>query len=410
MKLRIHKNLFLIGKGLHKFSVTLRCKFCNTYKIQPFKSFLMQKIILPFVLIIAVIAGACRHDKTQNQHLNYILQGDEITIPDSSNIKPQIKLAQATREPYKLQLYSAAKIKAIPNKYAEIAAPFNGRIMKSFAQLGEDVDPGTPLFSIYSSDYTDAQKSFLQARQQFILSEKDYKRQNDLLENGVGVQRDFETARTLFENSKSEFEKSRSSIRIFGVDPEQMIFGEPLVVRSPIKGQVIKNSIVVGKYLTDNSSAIITVAEISSVWITASVKEKDIRFIQEGDVTEAQVIAYPGEVFAGKVYHIDEIVDEETRSINVLIECPNRGEMLKPGMYATVKFTERPILTVFVPSTSLLQLNDKNFVFVQTKPGTYKRQNVSTAETINGKTVITEGLEGKETIIAEGGFYLLDAK
>src|SRR5579859_2189198 len=116
MRYIIHKNLFLIGKRPHKFSVTLRCKFCNTVKSSLSSLFLMQKIILPFVLIIAVIAGACRHDKSQNQHLNYILQGDEITIPDSSNIKPEIKLAQATKEPYKLQLYSAAKIKAIPNK------------------------------------------------------------------------------------------------------------------------------------------------------------------------------------------------------------------------------------------------------------------------------------------------------
>ena len=370
----------------------------------------MKKTILPFAVFMIVLAGACRHGKVPMQQVNYILQGEEITIPDSSNLRSQIKLTRAVKEPYNLQLYSAAKIKAIPNKYAEIAAPFNGRIMQSFVQLGQDVNPGTPLFSIYSSDYTDAQKIFLQARQQYLLTEKDYKRQNDLLENGVGVQRDFETARTLFENSKSEFEKARSSIRIFGVDPDQMIFGEPLVVSSPIKGQVIKNSIVVGKYLTDNGSAIITVAEISSVWITASVKEKDIRFIQEGDITEARVIAYPDEKFNGRVYHIDEIVDEETRSINVLIECPNRAEMLKPGMYATVKFTERPVLTVFVPSTSLLQLNDKNFVFVQTKLGSYKRQIVITGETLNGKTVVTEGLEGNETIISEGGFYLLDAK
>ena len=370
----------------------------------------MQRIIHFFTIVIVVSAGACRHEKTPTQRVNFIVRGDEITIPDSSNIKPQIKLVAAVKEPYKLQLISAAKIKAIPNKYAEIAAPFNGRIKQSFVKLGEDVKPGTPLFSIYSSEYTDAQKAFLQARQQYLLTEKDYKRQNDLLENGVGVQRDFETAKTLFENSKSEFEKAQASIRIFGVDPDQMIFGEPMLVKSPIAGQVIKNSIVVGKYLTDNSSAIITVAEISSVWITASVKEKDIRFIQEGDVTEAQVIAYPGESFIGRVYHIDEIVDEETRSINVLIECPNRAEMLKPGMYATVKFTERPIITVFVPATSLLQFNDRNFVFVQTKPGTYKRQMVTTGETVNGKTVITEGLEGNEIIISEGGFYLLDAK
>lgn len=368
----------------------------------------MQKTFFLFLATLMLVG--CKKQNRQEPQVNYVLEGNEIIIPDGSNIKPRIKLTHSVNEPYKLQLISAAKIKAIPNKYAEIAAPLNGRITEAHVRLGQDVQQGTPLFSIYSSEYTDAQKLYLQAKQQYILAEKEYKRQNDLLENGVGVQRDFETAKTLYENSKSEFEKGRASIRIFGVDPDQMIFGEALLVRSPIRGQVIKNSIVVGKYLTDNSNSIITVAEISSVWITASVKEKDIRFIQEGDPTEAQVIAYPGEKFNGHVYHIDEIVDEETRSINVLIECANRGEMLKPGMYATVKFTERPVATVFVPATALLQFNDRNFVFVETKPNHYIRQVVNTGETVNNKVVISEGLKGGETIISEGGFYLLDAK
>lgn len=353
---------------------------------------------------------SCSNKKDKSDIVNYRLAGDEIIIPDSSNIRPKLKIETLKKEPHQLQVYSAAKIKAIPNNYAEISAPFNGRIVEAFVKLGQDVNRGTPLFAIYSSDYADAQKMFYQDKQQYLLAEKDVKRQKDLLDNGVGVQRDYEMARTTFENSKSELEKATASIRIFGVDPDKMLFGEPLVVRSPIHGQVIKNTIVVGKYLTDNSNSILTIAEISKVWITASVKEKDIRFIEEGDETAAEVTAYPGETFKGIVYHIEEIVDEDTRSINVLIECTNHEEKLKPGMYATVKFTQRPGLVVFVPSSALLQYNDRNFVFVQTKPWHFKKQIVTTAETVNDRTVIAEGLSGDESIIVQGGFYLLDAK
>ncbi|MBS1490541.1 MAG: efflux RND transporter periplasmic adaptor subunit [Bacteroidetes bacterium] len=370
----------------------------------------MRNLIFFNFILILLFSVSCKKKEHVANVVNYRLAGEEIILPDSSNIRPKLKIETAQKESHQLQVYSAAKIKAIPNNYAEISAPFNGRITESFVKLGQDVDRGTPLFAIYSSDYTDAQKMYLQDRQQYLLAEKDFKRQKDLLDNGVGVQRDYETARTTFENSKSELEKATASIRIFGVDPDKMIFGEPLVVRSPIHGQVIKNTIVVGKYLTDNSNSILTVAEISKVWIIASVKEKDIRFIEEGDQTEAEVTAYPGEIFKGTVYHIDEIVDEETRSINVLIECSNRGEKLKPGMYATVKFTQRPGLSVFVPSSALLQYNDRNFVFVQTKPWHFKKQIVTTAETTNDRVVITEGLSGGESIIAQGGFYLLDAK
>jgi cobalt-zinc-cadmium efflux system membrane fusion protein len=368
----------------------------------------MQKFVIS--LLALFLLASCHPNSNSEQHNNYLFKGDVIILTDSSNIKAKIKIGYATREAYNYQFYSSAKLTAIPNKYAEIASPFEGRIIRSFCKLGQNVAPGTPLFSISSSDFTDAQKLFLQAKQQYLLAGKDYKRQQDLSANGVGVQKELEAAKTNFEITKSDLGKAQSSIRIFGDDANKMIFGEPLIVRSPIKGRVITNDIVVGKYLTDNSNAIITIAELSPIWIAATVKEKDIRFVHEGDIADAEVVSYPGETFRGKVVHIEEKVTEETRSINVLIECANKQEKLKYGMYATVKFTGPAVKAVFVPATALLQLNDKNFVFLQIAPNQFKRQFVKTAETINGKVIVTEGLSGNETLISEGGFYLLDAK
>ncbi len=370
----------------------------------------MSTKILILISIVWLSLASCGPKKVGGLQKNYFLKGDTIVIPDSSNIRSKIKIASASIEPYRLQIFSAAKVTAIPNKFAVIAAPFNGRIMESFVKLGQEVSQGTPLFSINSSEFTDAQKLYLQAKQQYLLADKDFKRQKDLVDNGVGIQKDLESAKTTYEITKSEYEKSQASIRIFGVDPDKMIFGEPLVVRSPIRAQVIANKIVVGKYLTDNSDPILTVAELSTVWITATVKEKDIRLVKEGDVTAAEVTAYPGEVFRGNVYHIDDMVDEETRAINVLIECNNQDKKLKPGMYATIRFTETPVMSVFVPPSSLLQFNDRNFLFVEVAQYQFIKIYVTTAESQNGKTLIKEGLKGNERIIVEGGFYLLDAK
>src|SRR5258708_37160944 len=197
----------------------------------------VQTLIFTSIVWISIVS--CSPKKSNDLQKNYIIKGDTIIIPDSSNIKSKLKISNATIELYKLQIFSAAKVTAIPNKYAVIAAPFSGRIMHAFVKLGQDVSQGTPLFSIISSNFTDAQKLYLQAKQQYLLAEKDFKRQKDLLDNGVGIQKDIESAKTTYEITKSEYEKSLASIRIFGVDPGQMIFGEPLIVRSPIHGQVI---------------------------------------------------------------------------------------------------------------------------------------------------------------------------
>jgi cobalt-zinc-cadmium efflux system membrane fusion protein len=368
-----------------------------------------MKTNIHYLIILLMLAG-CHSQKEQAKVVNYQNDGEDIVIPNNSNIKAKLKTAPVVQESYRLQVFSPAKVSAIPTKYAEIAAPFNGRIGKVFIKLGQPVEPQTPLFTIYSSEYTDAQKLYMQALRQFQLAEKDLKRQTDLMENGVGVQKELEAVRTNYDVIKSELEKTKASIRIFGVDPETMDFGEPLVVRSPIQGTVIQNKIVVGKYLTNSSESILTVAELSSVWITATVKEKDIRFVHEDDGVEAEVLAYPGEVFKGSVYHIEEMVDENTRAINVLSEFKNQGRKLKPGMYASVKIIDKAIQAQFVPARALLQQNDKSFVFVEVGPGRYRRRDVITGETVDGKILITEGLKIGESLVSEGGFYLLTAK
>ena len=85
------------------------------------------------------------------------------------------------------------------------------------------------------------------------------------------------------------------------------------------------------------------------------VKEKDIRFVNTGDHVSVKVGAYPDRNITGKVYHINEIVDEATRSVKVLIECDNPDRKLKPGMYATVNFSTTPVNSIMIPVTALMQ-------------------------------------------------------
>jgi len=152
------------------------------------------------------------------------------------------------------------------------------------------------------------------------------------------------------------------------------------------------------------------VAELSKVWVVGMVKEKDIRFIHELDVAEIVVAAYPGRKIVGKVFHVDEIVDEDTRSVRVLIECDNTNHTLKPGMYVTVKFIDSPEKTILVPSKAVLQYNDKSFVFVQGKKGEFIRRFVETGVTVDNRIQILSGLKIGENIVSEGAFYLLEAK
>lgn len=362
------------------------------------------------LLAVSVLLG-CGGSKATEQAAPPPLEahGDTVVVPTASTVRNQLKTYTVKTETHQQQLTSAATVQAIPNLYADIAPPFDGRVMRSFVQLGQRVSAGAPLFELSSPDFTDAQKRFFQARQQNELGQLNLKRQQDLMKNGVGTQRELDEARTNAEIQRKEYENATAGIRLFRVDPSKMTFGQALIVRAPLAGIVIRNNIVVGQYLTDNATPVATVAELSKVWVAGQLKEKDIRFVQEGDEVRVEVTAYPGQIIRGKVFHLSETVDSDTKAIQALVLCTNPDRKLKPGMYATIHFIERPEQATLIPASSLLQKEEKSYVFVQVKPGHYVRRFVQTGETESGRILVRSGLNPGDVIVSNGAFYLLQA-
>lgn len=361
-------------------------------------------------LVAITLLTACKNKSTQEDAANYAVDGNRVTLTENSNIKSRIKVEKVAVEDFRLEMTTAGTVRSIPNNYAEIAPPFAGRILKSYVRLGQKVEPGSPIFEISSPDYFNAQKEYFDAKQEFKQAELNLKRKQDLLKNGVGVQRELEEAETEFATKKSAQENAAAALRIFNINPEKTVLGHPLVVTSPIKGEIVDNNIVIGQYLKADAAPIAIVAELSKVWIIGQIKEKDIRFIHELDEVQVKIAAFPDRIIKGKVYHVNEIVDEETRSVQVLIECENKERDLKPGMYVTVRFIDTPEPAILIPSKALLQMDDTQFVFVQVGKDQYEKRKIETEGTSNGKVIVKSGLKGGEVIVSEGGIYLLEAK
>jgi len=166
----------------------------------------------------------------------------------------------------------------------------------------------------------------------------------------------------------------------------------------------------IGQFKNDLSEVVMVVADLSEVWITANVKEKDIRFLHPGDYTTAQVAAYPGKIYKGKILFVDDILNSETHALKVRIQMLNPDRELKPGMFASITFIEKPVPAILIPSKALLQKEDKSFVFVQVGSDKYEKRIVETSESTNGKILVVSGLQEGEVIVWEGGFYLLEAR
>ncbi len=366
----------------------------------------MRKISIFTIVIIALLACDTKKIKQSSDALS--LSGDTIYLSTDSHILEKLKTETIRPKSFRIEIFTFGIVKAIPNKYAEIAAPFAGRITRSFVKLGQHVQVNGPVFEISSPYFYEASKLYYQAKQEMMLAKKNLKRQQDLYKNGVGIQKDLEEAEVNYELNKRDYENAIASLKVYKVNPEDLVLGQPLIVRSPIAGDVVKNKIVIGQYLKEDADPVALVAELDKVWIIGQVKEKDINSIHKSEEVEITAPPLGDRAIKGSIYHISDMLDEQTRSVQVYIECDNPDHILKPGMYVSVKFIEQPRQNIIIPSTSVFQKEDGNYVFVKEDQNRYIRRDVEIKGVDENRMLVTSGLNPGEHIVTEGGYFLLE--
>jgi len=366
-----------------------------------------MKKILFFAAIL--ILASCQSKKHKQAPLERIkISGDTIKIPDNSTLLKKIKTTKVVEEPYRGNVSTFGIVQAIPTNYAEIAAPFSGRITESFVKLGQYVKKDEPVCAISSPSIYEVGKMYYQVKQEMILAEKNLKRQQDLYKNGVGIQKDLEEAEVNYEVYKRDYENVIASLKVYKVDPDELVLGQPLVVRSPISGNIVGNNIVIGQYLKEDAEPVVKVAELSKVWIVGQVKEKDINSIHESEEIEITAAAISDKCFKGEIYYISDLLDENTRSVQVFIECDNSDHSLKPGMYVSVRFIEEIYDNILIPTSSVFQKETGSFVYVAIGENRFVKRNVLVTGASDNRLLVKSGILIGEQVVTRGGFYLLE--
>lgn len=360
------------------------------------------------IVLMVILIASCTRNELKKEKETAALKEQEIILPENSNLNDKLQIQTVSAEPYQIKLATFGIVQAIPNKYAKIAAPFAGRITRSFVRLGQKVTINAPVFEISSPSFFEAGKAYYRAKQELLLAGKNLSRQKDLFSNGVGVQKELEEAEVNYELSKREYENSIASLKVFNVIPDELVLGQPLIVRSPIEGEIVENNIVIGQYMKEDAEHVACVAELSKVWVVGQLKEKDIKSIKESDNAEVILSGMPDEPIKGKIYHISEMLDEETRSAKVFIECNNSNHLIKPGMFVSIRFIKNPEPAIIIPATSVFQKEKNSFVFVQMGKNRFVRRNIEITGTDNGRIILKSGLNLKEEIVTNGGIYLLE--
>ena len=210
-------------------------------------------------------------------------------------------------------------MEANPNRISRVLAPVSGRVRHVAAGLGDAVSEGQVLLTMESAEagtafsvQTQAQAHLRQARAALSKAEKDLARVRDLYEHRAaalkevaGAENDLTQAQAEVEEAEAELQSARYRIEALGLKPESPT--REVAVRAPIAGKVLEISVAPGEYRNDTNAPLMTIADLSTVWVTSEVPENSLRLITLGERIQIELAAYPGEVFQGRVRRIADI-------------------------------------------------------------------------------------------------------
>jgi cobalt-zinc-cadmium efflux system membrane fusion protein len=342
-----------------------------------------------------------------------------VSIPLDSPRARQIKVdVVRVRDLPADELVAPARVGIDPGRTAKLLLPAPGRIVSVRVKLGDTVEEDRPLVMLDSPDAAAAMAAHLQAeaahRQAaaaLVKAEADFQRTKDLYEiravaqkELVGAQNDLAQAGAAVEAARANMAQSRKKIELIGVvpgDPKQLI-----AVRAPLAGKILDISVVPGEYRNDTSVPLMTITDLTRVWVAYDVPESAIRFIRVGDQVVLSLVAFPGETFTGPVARISDVLDPQSRTIKVQVDMPNPGGRLRPEMYGSIRHGGATRKVPALPPTAILQEYGAPVVWVERSPGRFERREVTTGPRAGDMVPILNGLREGERVVVDGGVLL----
>ena len=341
----------------------------------------------------------------------------------SLTIQPVTELA------FRAEHVTEGKIAIDEDRSTPVFSPYAGRVTKVLARPGDSVVKGQPLFVIEAADNVQAQNDFIaamtamnKAKSALDLAQLQGTRAKDLFEGKAVPLKDYQQSQaTLIQaqndvrSSETAMQAARNKLRILGltdddiatfqekrrINPETTIF-------APIAGTVVQRKIGPGQYVNAGASdPVYVIGDLSTVWMTAFVRETDSANISVGQEVTFNVLALPGRTLPARLNYVATAIDPATRRLLVRATIDNKKGLLKPEMFANVTiYSANDHPAVGVPKQALIYEGDQVRIWVAREDKSIELRQIKPGLTNGDLVEVVGNLRPSEQIVTKGSLFI----
>lgn len=348
---------------------------------------LIALIILLLGLIVSCSKKEAKEEETSPAN------SDLLTLKEESLKLINLKTEKVSFKSIPVEFTASGVIGFNEKRLVHITSRVSGWVDKVSVFVGDRVQTGDTLVSIHSPEFLSAQGEFVQAEERLkSISKED--------------STEYKTSSALYQSSKAKL------LLLGATENETQILEDThqpsprLIIKSPFNGTIVESNVITGN-VVEKGTNLFRVSDLSSLWVTANVYEKDIKAVQKSQKVKIKVSSIPNKIFFGTVEAINDVLDETTRTFKVRILVDNQSHELKPEMFCECLFRgeiNRKMLAI--PSSALQNIEGEKVVFVPQSPNSFEKRVVQTGEELGNYVEILDGLKVGDEIVTEGSFVL----
>lgn len=300
---------------------------------------------------------------------------------------PTIAVESVRSETWQRYLYAIGSFVAVHD--VNVTNESEGKITSIHFVSGQHVDDGDVLVNLDTS-VDAAELLALKADQR--LNEIQFERSERLLADNTISKSEFDIAAARRDEAIAMTRAKAASV-------------QKKTIRAPFSGMLGIRKIDLGEYL-ESGSEIVSLQMLTPIYLDFATIERLMTQIFVGQVVEAEVHAYPGEVFHGAVSALEPGIDRATGNVRIRAKFDNVDRRLRPGMFAEIKSTVARIDEVLtIPDTAVTYTPYGNSVFVvHNDAGEMRvsRRQIETGQVRSGRVAVLDGLTAGEIIVSAG--------
>lgn len=298
-----------------------------------------------------------------------------------------------------------AFVKVDETKAARIGVPLAGRVTQVFAELGQQVEKGAPLFAVASADLAALHVEQSKAKVDVESAKNVLDRTRAIVEARALPEKEAVAAAQQLRQAELSFGVASSKLASLDITSKSE---NEFIVHAPRAGRVVEKNVLPGQELTPGAeAALMLVADLSTVWVVADLFESDSDGVAPGVAARITITSLPGVVIDGKVDMVSAVVDPERHTVPVRVRLDNADGRLKPNTYAKMQFhASTPEGSVEVAAGALVSDGSKQYAYVKNAAGRFVRRDVIAGAVRDQRVVVFKGIAPGETVVSKGAILL----